>query len=146
MENKTYKDYFFTEDAYIKNKNRTDKKIAAFNTKYMNNAKWKKLFLVLCSHIGYIKYCEIHDFFSSSRIFLKRNLQNTAYKNYIYTDCIDNCLFETGEYAVSYREIEYIILAGRNKQDTNTIKELITKTGRYEWDENEAYVRIIGYR
>jgi hypothetical protein len=32
------------------------------------------------------------------------------------------------------------------ERDTNKIKEIISETGKYEWDENEKYLRIIGYR
>ena len=76
-----------------------------YNTKLMNNAKWKRLFLVIFSRIAYIQYCEINDFFSSSVSMLKTNIPHDGYDYNDYNDCIDNCLFETGEYAVSYRKI-----------------------------------------
>jgi hypothetical protein len=160
MESKTYKDYFFTEEAYIRHKNRTDKKIKAYNNIFMNNSKWKRLFLTIFSNTDFIKYCEVNDFFSSSIIILKTNLQNIEYEKYIHNDCIDNRLFKTGEYSISYREIEYIEFKKYWReeakmrlqspkiieQDTNKIKEIISETGKYEWGENEKYLRIIGYK
>jgi hypothetical protein len=105
MGNKTYKDYFHTEESYRKNKIRVDKKIETYTARCMNNSKWKKLFLTIFSNIHFIKHCEIMDFFSGSIITLKTNSGNIEPGKYIYNDCVDNFLFETGEYAVSYREI-----------------------------------------
>jgi hypothetical protein len=39
MKNKMYKEYFSNEESYIKNKNRTDKKIKLYKNKFMNNGK-----------------------------------------------------------------------------------------------------------
>ena len=32
------------------------------------------------------------------------------------------------------------------EQDTNKIKEIISKVGMFQWEETEKYLRIIGYR
>jgi hypothetical protein len=160
METKTYKNYFHTKEAYLKSKIRTDKKIGTYDNRFMNNSKWKKLFLTIFSNIDSIKHCEVIDFFSSSITTLKTNLGNIEPEKYIHNDCIDNILFETGEYTVSYREIEYLEFRKHWKskenrkrenikimeQDTNKIKETIEKTGQYEWEETEEYLRIIGYK
>jgi hypothetical protein len=160
MEKKTYRDYFYTEEAYTKHKIKIDKKIETYNNGFMSNSKWKKLFLKIFSNIYLIKYCEVVDFFSSSIITLKTNLGNIDPKKYIHSDCIDNILFETGEHTVSYREIEYLEFkkhwkskeSGKSgnykikEQDTNKIKETLEKTGQYEWEETEEYLRIIGYK
>jgi hypothetical protein len=159
MGNKTYRDYFTNEEAYIKNKNRADKKIELYRNRFMNNSKWKKLFLAVFSNIHCIKQCEIMNFFDSAIITLKTDLQNIEVENYIFSDCIDNYLFETGEHAVSYREIEYIefrkcwkensigmlIEPKTMKQDTDKIKEILSKAGKFEWCETEEYLRIKGY-
>jgi hypothetical protein len=159
MKNKMYKEYFSNEESYIKNKNRSDKKIELYENKFMNNAKWKRIFLAIFSNTHCIKKCEIIDFFSNATITLKTNLQNIEPENYIFSDCIDNFLFETGEYAVSYREIEYIefkkcwkgnsigmlIEPKTMEQDINKIKEVLSKIGKFEWDETEEYLRIKGY-
>jgi hypothetical protein len=158
MKNKTYRDYFLTEEAYLKNKARSDKKIKTYDNEFMNNSKWKRLFLTIFSNIDLITHCEVIDFFSSSIITLRTNSKNTEPEKYIYNDCIDNILFETGEYAVSYREIEYLEFkkqwkneeigkqGNQKEQDTNKIKEIIKKTGQYEWEETDEYLRILGYK
>ena len=126
----------------------------------MNNAKWKKCFLTVFSNIQFIKHCEIVDFFSNSIINTKTDLQDIEAEKYIFDDFIDNFLFIIGEYSVSYREIEYIefkkywkeeplgrLLEPKTiEQDTNKIKEIISKTGKYEWEETEKYLRIYGYK
>jgi hypothetical protein len=160
MENKAYQGYFLTEEAYIKNRIRTDKKIKTYGNRFMNNSKWKKLFLAIFSNIDLIKQCGVMDFFSSSIITLKTNLGDIEPEKYIYNDCIDNILFETGEYTVSYKEIEYLEFKRqwRNtendfpgnfkimEQDTSKIKETLRKTGQYEWEETGECLRIMGYK
>ena len=151
MGNKTYKDYFFTEEAYIKDKVKIDKKINEYENKFMSNAKWEKLFLTIYLNNDIIKNCEIIDFFSFTYRYIKNNVED--YKNYIHRDCIDNILI-TGEHSISYREIEYIEFKkkwleekiGTMEQDTNKIKEIISKTGKYEWEETENHIRIYGYK
>jgi hypothetical protein len=103
------------------------------------------LFLTICSNDDIIKSCEIIDFFSSTYIYLKSDLRNTDFDPYINADCIDDYLFETGEYAVSYREIEYIEFKKISEQDTDKIKEILSKIGKFEWAETEEYLRIKGY-
>jgi hypothetical protein len=138
-----------------------EKRISSYENKYMNNSKWKKLFLTIFSNINIIKQCEIRDFFNSGYIYIKTNLNNIEYKNYIHNECIDNNLFSGSEYPVcNYKEIEYLEFAkywneeasGRLlkqkiiEQDINKIKETISKIGIFEWEETEKYLRIIGYK
>jgi hypothetical protein len=110
----------------------------------MNNSKWKKLFLTIFENNNIITECEIVDFFSGTYRFIKNKLENINYMDYIYSDCIDEKLI-TGEHTVSYREIEYIKFK-KLKQDVEKTKEIITKTGKYEWEETEEHLRIYGYK
>jgi hypothetical protein len=154
---KMYKDYFFTEEAYIKNKKRTEKKIESYENRFMSNAKWRKLFLTIYSNYDIIKSCEIIDFFSSTYIYLRNDLKDMDFDKYINADCIDNYLI-TGEYTISFKEIEYIEFKKKSEekakaekknefdQDIKEIKEIIAKTGKYEFEETENYLRIYGYK
>ncbi|MDR2495474.1 MAG: hypothetical protein LBD24_09665 [Spirochaetaceae bacterium] len=143
MENKLYKDFFLTEEAYIKNKRKADGKIKTFKNRYMSNAKWKKLFLTVFQNGMVLTECEIVDFFGGTYRFIKNSGERTDYSDYIYSDCIDETLV-TGEYAVSYREIAYLEWKKSNR-DGKKIKEILAETGKYEWEETEAYLRIYGY-
>lgn len=87
-----YKNYSFTEEAYIKHKHRVDKKIKTFNYRYMNNSKWKKLFITIFANTEIIQWCEVVDFFSSSVILTKTTAQNSKPEQYIYNNCIDDYL------------------------------------------------------
>jgi hypothetical protein len=152
---KMYKDYFLTKEAYIKNKTRTEKKIKAYKSSFMSNTKWRKLFLTIYLNHDLIKSCEIIDFFSSTYVYLRNDLKDIDFDQYINTDCIDNYLI-TGEYTVSFKEIEYIEFKKQWKEKTGTeeefeqnikkIKEIIMATGKYEFEETENYLRIYGYK
>ncbi|MDR2106566.1 MAG: hypothetical protein LBP24_04080 [Coriobacteriales bacterium] len=161
MENKTYRNYFLTEEAYERNKARADKRIKAYGSVCMNNSKWKKLFLALFANIDAIKQCEVIDFFGSSATTLKTRLGGIKPERHIHSDCIDTALLETGEYPVSYREIEYLEFKrysrnegigerGSNQrpleQDIGKIRGILERAGRYEWEVTEEYIRILGYK
>ncbi|MDR2109367.1 MAG: hypothetical protein LBP28_07940 [Coriobacteriales bacterium] len=160
MKNKTYRDYFLSEEAYARNKAKADKRIQTYDKAYMSNSKWKKLFSALFANADVVKHCEVIDFFGSSATTIKTDLGDIEPEKYIHNDCIDTMLLRKGEHPVSFREIEYLEFRkhGRNEeakeggsekglseQDLGKIKEAIEKTGRYEWEVTEEYIRILGY-
>ena len=156
---KTYKDFFFTENAFLKNNERFDKYKSKFTCQFMNNAKWQKVFCAIFSKSNLIRDCEVVDFFSGCVVRLRTELQNVNFEEFIYSDCIDCCI-TTGEYATSYREIEYLEfrrtwegehigkLVPRKvyEQDIEQIKNYLSEIGQFEWELNESYLRLIAYR
>jgi hypothetical protein len=158
IQTKIYRDYFLTEESYIKYIDKLNKKIETFDNKFMNNSKWKKVFMKIYSNVNIIKQCEAVDFFSSCINILNTNLQNP--QEYIFDDFVDNKIFIAGEYSISYREIEYLEFKkswegeyiGRLvnpkilPQDINKIKKTISEIGKFQWEEGENYLRLIGYK
>ena len=156
---KTYKDFFFTEDAFMKNNARFEKYKSRFTCQFMNNAKWRKVFCAIFSKPDLVRDCEVVDFFSSCAVYLRTELQHVNFEEFIYSDCIDSCV-GTGEYATSYREIEYLkfrktwtnesigklVPQKVYEQNIEQIKNFLSEIGQFEWELNEDYLKLIAYR
>ena len=140
-----------------------DKKIASFQNRYMSNSKWIKLFLTLYKNIHVIKSCKVNDFINPNVIYITTNLQNIEYEKYIHNECIENILLQNHldcRDVCYYKEIEYLeflkcwndrpiyrLIAPKIiEQNTAIIKEIVTGAGKFEWEENEKYLRILGYK
>lgn len=159
MNEKTYRQKFNSEDYFDEHQKRIDKRIAQFSNSFLNNAKWKKVFLTIFSNVDLVKQCEIKDFFSSCYVDLRTELQDVKFEKFIYSDYIDEFI-TTGEYPISYREIEYLeFLKSWNgkfigklvkskpiTQDTEKIKKILSTVGQFEWEEYDNSVRLIAYR
>ncbi|MDR1284609.1 MAG: hypothetical protein LBJ88_00210 [Campylobacteraceae bacterium] len=140
-----------------------NKKISSFENRFMSNSKWKRLFLTLFENIDIVKLCEVRDFFNPCFIFITTDLQSIDYGKHVHNECIDKILLDNsldGGDACYYREIEYLEFLKYWKggkfgrlmtpkiiyQDTNKIKEIISKIGKFELEETEEYLRVIGYK
>jgi hypothetical protein len=151
-----------TDNKYDRNE-LVNKKISSFENRYMSNSKWKKLFLTLFENIDKVKSCEVFDFFNPGLIYITTDLQNIEYGKHIHNECIDKILLNDsldGGDACYYREIEYLEFLkywkGRKLgrlvapkiiyQDTDKIKEVISKIGKFKLEETEEYLRVIGYK
>jgi hypothetical protein len=159
MNKRRYKDCFLNkEEWYIKKMEMINKKIGMYNNRFMNNPKWKKLFYTIFINSDIIKQCEISDFFGYQVIELKLNKNIKEVNEYLFDDFIDEYLTDA-EYPISYREIEYLefrknkpewigraVLKTEKLQNTDIIKEIISKIGQFHWEENENYIRIYGYK
>jgi len=158
---KTYRDFFLTEDAFLKENERFDKCKRKFTCQFMNNAKWRKVFCAIFSNPNLIQHCEVVTFCGGSgcAVLLLTELQNVNFEEFIYSDCIDEQI-TTEEYATSYRAIEYLefrktwvgehigklVPRKTYEQDIEQIQSFLSEIGQFEWDLSENYLRLIAYR
>lgn len=159
MNVKTYRQNFLSQEYFDKHQKRIDKKVQDFSNCYLNNAKWKKVFLTICSNADLFKHCEIRDFFSSCFVYLRTELKDINFDDFIYSDHIDQSI-TTADGPISFREIEYLefekswdgefigklVQSKRFTQDTEKIKEILSTIGQFEWEEYENSIRLIAYR
>lgn len=156
---KKYRDFFLSEEAFEANQIRLEKRLKAFSTAYMSNAKWRKLLVKICENKELIKQCEIFDFFGSCVNLLNFSKINADFEQYIGEDCISNEI-TTAEYPTFYKEIEYIEFlriyersqVGRytkiieKQQDIEEIKRYLSSFGQFQFQEDENALRVLGYR
>ena len=164
MERNRYKDCFVgMEKWYDKKMKLLDKKIENYNGWFMNNTKWKKTFLTIFENLDTVKQCEIVEFTLENyrmrwcnNVKLGKNIEEA--KKYLLDDYIHEHL-AGGHDPISYREIEYLefrkydyqkigalVTKKEVLQNTNKIKELLSKIGQFYWEETEEYIRIYGYK
>ena len=154
-----FKQLFLTQEGYEEWVRKRERKLSEFSYSFMNNSKWRKVFIAICENKEIFKKCEIHDFFGrcfNEIIFRKID---EDYIDYISSSYLNN-YFTTSEYKTPYIEIEFIeflkywndepigllIKPKQETQDTHAIKALLEIIGQFQWEENEKHLRIIGYR
>ncbi len=131
----------FTEEAIIQ----MDKNISEFNYSYMCNSKWKKVFLAILKNKNIINDCLIVDCTNGTinKILLEK-ISDTPEK-YVHHDYISQEITQ-GEYPTPYKYIEYIEFSKKYNQDVVQIKNILSKIGLFEWEENNITLKLIGYR
>ncbi len=159
MNEKTYRQCFMSQAYFDQHQERINKRIQQFSNAFFNNAKWKRVFLTICANTEVIKHCEISDFFSDCIVDLNFKKKSINFEDYLHLDYIDPFI-TTADGPISYREIEYLAfnkswngeyvgaLVKRKQitQDTNSIKEIISAIGQFEWEEDENALRLMAYR
>lgn len=134
-----------------------EKIIHSFSESYMSNSKWKRVFTELIQQKHIIKKCEIFDFFYSGINEMNWEKINDKSSEDITQEYISNNI-TTSEYPKTYyKEIEYIEFPKnwiektdsssiRKTQNTEKIKEILSKKGKFKWEENEHGLKLIGYK
>lgn len=132
---------------------------SSFSQSYMNNAKWEKVFTEIINNRDLIKKCEIYDLLYSGINEIKWPIVDEQQKHITQTYISQD--YTTSEYPKTlYKTIVYIefpkywsnqaketlVLEKRITQNTDKIKEKISKLGLFEWEEEEGYLRLMGYR
>lgn len=145
-----FQDLFLTQQHYDDYIIKLDKQLKKFNHSYMNNSKWKKLFIAIFQNTDLIKQCVVVNLFESANNQLKLDVIN--FEQEIHQEFMANSL-NTGEYAIYYKGICYIeflkIYQTKPtliKQNIQEIKHYLSGFGMFEFEETKDYLRVIGYR
>lgn len=142
---------------YEKYKAQLGKKLAEFRFGFMSDAKWRKLFVAICTEGSPARHCEIYDFFGSCVNEIR--FPAADYAQGICENYISQRL-TTSEKPTLYAEIEYIEFAkfydfascgallppGRKSQDLDAIARYLEHLGKFEMEPGEQSLKIYGYR
>lgn len=145
-----FQDLFLTPQHYDDYVFKLDKQLKQFSYSYMNNSKWKKLFIAIFQNTNLIKQCVVVNIFESGINQLRLDTP-TVEKN-IYQEFMLNSL-NTGEYAIYYKGICYIEFLKTHQtnpksmeQNIQEIKKYLSNFGIFEFEETKNYLRVMGYR
>ncbi len=139
-------------------KQNLDKLLSKFSYSCMNNSKWKKVFIEILRNNEFIKRCEIYDYINPNiNELLLDNISESSFEE-ISSEYISEKI-TTGEYSTPYKYIEYIEFLKKwenkpyalaktiiIKQDTDKIKEILSKMGLFEWEEDNNSLKLLGYK
>lgn len=144
-----FQDLFLTQQHYDDYILKLDKQLKKFNHSYMNNSKWKKLFIAIFQNAALIKQCEVVNLFEPAINQLKLDVIN--FEQEIYQEFMANSL-NTGEYAIYHKGICYIeflkiyqIAPEPIEQNIQEIKKYLSNFGVFEFEETDDYLRVLGY-
>lgn len=145
-----FQDLFLTPQHYDDYVFKLDKQLKQFSYSYMNNSKWKKLFIAIFQNTNLIKQCVVVNIFESGINQLR--LDTPTVEQDIHQEFMSNSL-NTGEYAIYYKGICYIEFLKTYQtnpkpmeQNIQEIKKYLSHFGVFEFEETKNYLRVMGYR